>query len=168
MARANFENLRVYGLSEQVADEVWRIVRKWDSLARDTVGKQLIRAADSIGANIAEGSGRGSAHDYRRFLRIARGSLCEAQHWLRRAFRRDLLSTKQIENLKCLVDDLAPALNAYLSAIGRKCRPVPSPKRQAPATSKQQSPKLRSRGAQFKSSNRQPRSRSRSTSRLTR
>jgi len=123
MARANFENLRVYELSEQIADEVWRIVRKWDVLARDTVGKQIIRAADSIGANIAEGSGRGSHHDYRRFLRIARGSLYETQHWLRRAFRRDLLSAKQIESLKTLVDELAPTLNAYLAAIGRKCRP---------------------------------------------
>jgi four helix bundle protein len=123
MARANFENLRVYGLSEQIADEVWSIVRKWVVLARDTIGKQLIRAADSIGANIAECSRRGSEHDYRRFLRIARGSLCETQHWLRRAFRRDLLSANQIERLKSLVDELAPALNSYLAAVGRKCRP---------------------------------------------
>ena len=69
--RTNFENLRVYLLAEQLADEVWKVVRKWEILARDTVGKQLVRAADSIGANIAEGSGRGSDQDYRRFLRIA-------------------------------------------------------------------------------------------------
>src|SRR6516164_3245879 len=97
-----FQELAVYTLAEDLADTVWEIVRRWDALARDTVGKQLIRAADSIGANIAEGSGRGSEHDYRRFLRIARGSLCETQHWLRRAFRRALLSAKQIECLKCL------------------------------------------------------------------
>jgi four helix bundle protein len=127
MARANFENLRVYGLSEQIADEVWQIVRKWDVLARDTVGKQIIRAADSIGANIAEGSGRGSGQDHRRFLRIARGSLCETQHWLRRAFRRNLLSAKEVDNLKHLVDELAPALNAYLAAIGRKCSEPKNP-----------------------------------------
>ncbi len=78
-----------------------------------------MRAADSIGANIAEGSGRGSDQDYRRFLRIARGSLYETQHWLRRAFRRELLTSEQIEFLKVLVDRLSPALNAYLRSIGK-------------------------------------------------
>ena len=68
MTRVNFENLRIYELSEKLADKVWDAVLRWDSLPRDTVGKQLIRAADSIGANIAEGNGRGSSQDYRRFL----------------------------------------------------------------------------------------------------
>jgi four helix bundle protein len=128
VAKTNFENLRVYLSAEQLADEVWRLVRKWDALARDTVGKQSVRAADSIGANIAEGSGRGSNQDHQRFLRIARGSLCETQHWLRRAFRRQLLAPEQIESLRSLVDHLAPALNAYLRSIGRGSPPVPSPK----------------------------------------
>ena len=128
MPRTNFENLRVYALAEKLADEVWNTVRKWDAFARDTVGKQLVRAADSIGANIAEGSGRGSNHDYRRFLRIARGSLCETQHWLRRAFRRDLLSPKRVECLKAIVDPLGPALNAYLRSLSRNCPKTRSPK----------------------------------------
>jgi len=119
MARTNFENLRVYLLAEQLADEVWEVVGNWGALARDTVGKQLVRAADSIGANIAEGSGRGSNKDYRRFLRIARGSQCEPQHWLRRAFRRKLLTPQQVECLKAMVDPLAPTLNAFLRSIGR-------------------------------------------------
>ena len=127
MAKTNFENLRVYLSAEQLADEVWRLVRTWDALARDTVGKQLVRAADSIGANIAEGSGRGSNQDYRRYLRIARGSLCETQHWLRRAFRRELLTPKQVESLKALVDHLGPTLNAYLRSIGQNKFPAQNP-----------------------------------------
>jgi four helix bundle protein len=86
-------------LSERLADEIWNTVNNWEMLARDTVGKQLIRAADSIGANIAEGSGRGSNQEYRRFLRISRGSLYETQHWLRRAYRRNLLTSEQVTQL---------------------------------------------------------------------
>ena len=119
MAKTNFEKLRVYQLSEDLADQIWVIVAKWNVLARDTVGKQLIRAADSIGANIAEGTGRGTFVDNRRFVRIARGSLNETQHWLRRAYKRRLLSAHQVQALKSVLDELAPKLNAYLKSIGK-------------------------------------------------
>ena len=114
-----FKELAVYQLAEEMADAVWDIVRGWDALARDTVGKQLIRSADSVGANIAEGCGRQSYQDNRRFVRIARGSLYETQHWLRRAFRRKLLTKEQITALQPLLANLAPRLNAYLKSIGR-------------------------------------------------
>ncbi len=119
MAKTNFESLRVYQLSETLADEIWTIVMKWNVFARDTVGKQLVRAADSIGANIAEGTGRGTFVDNRRFVRIARGSLNERQHFLRRAYKRKLLNDKDIRALKPLVDELAPKLNSYLKSIGK-------------------------------------------------
>jgi len=118
MARTNFENLRVYKLSEKLADQVWSVVGAWSNLARDTVGKQVIRSADSIGANVAEGSGRGTYVDNRRFVRMARGSLNETQHWLRRAFKRNLLTKEQIDKLKPMIDELGPSLNAYLKSIG--------------------------------------------------
>ena len=73
MAKSDFENLKVYQMSENLADEIWDVVLGWDRFARDTVGSQIVRAADSIGANIAEGTGRGSFPDNRRFIRIARG-----------------------------------------------------------------------------------------------
>jgi four helix bundle protein len=81
------------------------MVVKWKRLAQDTVGKQLIKAADSIGANIAEGTGRGSYADNRRFARIARGSLFEVKHWLRRAYRRDLLSETEVSKLQNLINE---------------------------------------------------------------
>jgi four helix bundle protein len=118
MARSNFENLEVYRLSERVADEVWESVMPLGSMARDTVGKQLIRAADSIGANIAEGVGRGSFQDNRLFTRIARGSLNETRHYLRRAYKRNLLNEETIERLRPILDELAPRLNSYLKSIG--------------------------------------------------
>jgi four helix bundle protein len=119
MSRTNFENLRVYKLAEELADEIWKIVFRWNTFAKDTVGKQIVRSADSVGANIAEGTGRHNFQDNQRFVKIARGSLNETQHFLRRAFKRHLLTPADVKKLKPLVDNLAPQLNSYLKSIGR-------------------------------------------------
>lgn len=130
MAQTDFVSLRVYRLAEEVADSAWDIVAEWDAFAKRTVGSQLVRAADSIGANIAEGVGRGSFKDNRRFVKIARASLYEVKHWLRRAYQRDLLTDVQVAALKHLIDELAPKLNAYLKSIGN----VPGPGSDGPRT----------------------------------
>jgi four helix bundle protein len=127
LQRSNFENLDVYRLAEEISDQVWTIVDGWQVFARDTVGKQLVESADSIGANISEGAGRGSYRDKCKFIHYARGSLYETKHWLRRAYRRKLLSQEQIDVLKPMIDELAPRLNAYLRSIRRSRAPRPQP-----------------------------------------
>ncbi len=120
ISRPSFTNLKVYQLSEQLADEIWNIVQEWNQFAKDTIGKQVVRSSDSIGANIAEGEGRYNSQDNRRFIKIARGSLYETRHWLRRAYARNLLTTEQINKLQPIIDELSPKLNAYLNSIGTK------------------------------------------------
>jgi len=119
MRDTGFEKLRVYRLAEKLADDIWSMVTRWDGFARSTVGVQLVRAADSVGANIAEGTGRGSFQDNRRFVRTARASLNEVRHWLRRAHARKLINQEQVDRLKPLIGELAPMLNAYLRSIGK-------------------------------------------------
>jgi four helix bundle protein len=102
-----------------LADEIWDIVHTWDYFAKITVGKQLVGAADSIGANIAEGAGRGTPRDNQRFIRISRGSFNETKYWLRRSTRRRLINETQTANLKQLVDQIGPSLNAYLKSFNR-------------------------------------------------
>ena len=53
-----FEDLRVLRAAETVADGIWRQIVRWEPFARKVVGGQVARAADSIGANIAEAFGR--------------------------------------------------------------------------------------------------------------
>lgn len=115
----SFEELEVYRVAERLSDHVWKVVQAWDWLSKKTVGSQLIRSADSIGANIAEGTGRGSFADNKRFVRIARGSLYETRHWLRRAYQRKLLAESDVVPLREIMNELAPRLNAYLSSIGK-------------------------------------------------
>lgn len=123
--QSGFEKLEVFVLAEELADAVWRCVRRWEPLPLHTLGRQMIRAADSIGANIAEGYGRGTDADRRRFIRISIGSLYETKYWLRRAFRRELLSEHEVHLLQPIVQRLLPMLNGYLRSIGRARRSEP-------------------------------------------
>lgn len=129
MGKHGFENLEVYRLSETLADEIWDLVTRWKNLAQDTVGKQMIRAADSIGANIAEGEGRFHYRENSRFIRIARGSLNETRHFLRRAYKRKLLTPDQTSRLTPIISELAPRLNAYLRSMVKRAQSQPSRRR---------------------------------------
>jgi four helix bundle protein len=82
--------LAAYRRARDLADEVHRMVVRWPAFERDLVGRQLVRAADSVSANIAEAAGRWTVTDRRRQLRIARGSLLETEHWLEVAYARGL------------------------------------------------------------------------------
>jgi four helix bundle protein len=124
MSFVRFQELEVYQLAEQLSDAIWEIVLKWGNFARDTVGKQITRSADSIGANIAEGTGLDTPNQNQRHVRIARGSFLETQHWLRRAFNRKLLTEDETRRLQSVVEKLAPKLNAYLRSIGKR-KPKP-------------------------------------------
>jgi len=118
MARFALEDLRVYRMAEELADLVWDVVAAWDPFPKNTIGHQLVRAADSVGANVAEGYGRASPADRQRFIRTARGSLYEVRHFLRRADKRGLLTKEQRTPLQRLLKELLPSLNAYLRSIG--------------------------------------------------
>ncbi|MGA3007989.1 MAG: four helix bundle protein, partial [Opitutaceae bacterium] len=85
-----------------------------------TIGYQLTRAADSVGANIAEGYGRASPVDNQRFVRMARGSLYEVRHFLRRADKRGLLVNEKKQPLQAVLSELLPALNAYLRSLSKE------------------------------------------------
>jgi four helix bundle protein len=118
MGTPAFEELEVYRLAEVLADDIWRTALAWNSFAGATIGTQVVRSADSIGANIAEGYGRAAMKDNCRFIRIARGSLNETIHWMRRAYCRGLLTEAETVQLKSRFDELAPRLNAYLRSVG--------------------------------------------------
>ncbi|MGE5795428.1 MAG: four helix bundle protein [Ignavibacteria bacterium] len=119
MSKTRFENLKIYQLSEDLADFIWDIVLTWDYFAKDTVGKQIVDSSDSIGANIAEGSGKGSILDFKRYCKIARGSLFETKHFLRRAYRRRLLKEEEIKKIKKILDELLPKLSAYIKYLDK-------------------------------------------------
>jgi four helix bundle protein len=105
-----FRNLVAYRLAVGVADELHTAVMRWGSFERWSLGLQLVRSADSIGANIAEALGRWHEADRRRLLFVARGSLYETEHWIQRAEARALLDRGSVSGL----DEVGRALNGLI------------------------------------------------------
>jgi len=123
MSFEEIEDLRIVRESEEIADKIWDEVITWDYFAKDTVGKQLVKAVDSIGANIVESQGRFHPKDVINFLYMARGSLKETKYWLRRSTKRQLLSKEKYDKFIDKINNLAPQLNAFIKAQQkRKCR----------------------------------------------
>jgi four helix bundle protein len=126
MAYSNFINLRIYQLSESLSDEIWDIITQWSYFQKEAIGMQLIRSADSIDANIAEGNGRGTFTDNKRFIFIARGSLYETKHFIRRACKRKLISPYKIKSLNIIIDELSPKLNSYINFLKKQINNPPT------------------------------------------
>ncbi|HPF52676.1 MAG TPA: four helix bundle protein [Draconibacterium sp.] len=92
------DKISAYKMAFEFSNEIWMEVLKWDYFSKDTVGKQFVRATDSISANIAEGFGRYSKKDKVRFYRIAMGSLEETDDWIRKSSVRELI-TNQVSSV---------------------------------------------------------------------
>jgi len=116
----DLKDLEVYKLSEELSDMIWNIVIKWDYFAKDTLGKQLVKASDSIAANIAEGYGRYHYKENKNFCYFARGSLEETKTWLRKSIRRGLINQSKHQELLDIIKKLPKLLNSYIKSIGSK------------------------------------------------
>jgi four helix bundle protein len=113
------EDLEIYTLSERFADEIWFKVIEWEYFAKDTLGKQLARSADSIGANIAEGFGRYHYKENKNFCYFSRGSLIETKAWLKKAKTRNLMTMGDFQDLFQKLETIHIKLNAYIKFIGK-------------------------------------------------
>ena len=114
------EELNVYNLAMELGERIWDIVKGWDYYAWDTLGKQLMRAIDSVAANLSEGFGRYHFKDVKNFGYYSRGSLYEAKTWLTKANNRALIKDDDYEDLIKEINNLGVKLNNYIKSIGKK------------------------------------------------
>ena len=114
------EDLEVYTRSMELGETVWALVHRWGPFARFTVGRQLVRACDSVAANLSEGFGRYHFRENRQFCYYARGSLYETKTWLTKAHRRRLINNEEFRTLRDDLNTLAVKLNNYIKTIGKR------------------------------------------------
>lgn len=113
----SLEDVRVLKSTEQIADAIYKVASRWDEFAKDVVGKQISRAADSVGANIAESFGRYHFGEKIQFLYYSRGSVFETKYWLNRASVRELMLPADAKGYAIQLTDIARQLNLYISSL---------------------------------------------------
>lgn len=113
-------DIDAYVASFKLSNFVWGIVIQWDYLAKDTVGKQFIRAIDSISSNIAEGFGRYGKKTKVMFYHYARGSVIESLDWCEKAKRRNLITEEQYNYIFQELQKLPKLINQLISYTNKK------------------------------------------------
>ncbi len=112
-----FKQLFAWQKGDDLAAEVFAITEELDSRHR-WLGLQLIKAATSVTANIAEGYGRSNLADYLRFLEFSGGSLNEVENFLHFAERNKIVRSDRLT----LVRELRTATGSLLFGLIRSLR----------------------------------------------
>lgn len=94
-----YERFEAWKLAHELALEVYRITDRWPATERYQLTSQVRRAALSVPTNIAEGAAKRGRREFRRYLDIARGSLCELAYLLRFSKDRGVLDTNTFDTL---------------------------------------------------------------------
>jgi len=107
-------------MAMEMGEEIWETATKWDYFTKDTIGKQLVRASDSVAANLSEGFGRFHYKEAKNFSYYSRGSLYETKTWLTKAYNRNLITEAQHQDFSAKIDSIGIKLNNYINSIGKK------------------------------------------------
>ncbi|MFM8741718.1 MAG: four helix bundle protein, partial [Cytophagales bacterium] len=114
----NLEDFKTYNRAMEVGERVWIIVLKWNYFEKDTIGKQLVKAVDSIAANLSEGLGRYHFKEAKNFSYYSRGSLFETKTWIAKAHNRQLIDETIFKELMVELDIIGKMINTYITSLG--------------------------------------------------
>jgi four helix bundle protein len=115
---SNLEDFRAHALAMEIGEDVWKVVIKWQYFQKDTVGKQFVKAVDSIAANLAEGLGRYHYREAKNFAYYSRGSLFETKTWLIKAQNRAMMTKDEFESILSKLNVVGKMINTYIKSIG--------------------------------------------------
>jgi len=117
----DFKKIIAWQKADDLAVEIYRETGKtFPSDERFGLTPQIRRAAASIPANIAEGSGRETLKDFTRFLHNAQGSLSEVEYFLHLAHRLNYFDEKTFRNLENQRAEVGRLLNGFIKSIQKR------------------------------------------------
>jgi len=113
----DFEKLAIYQKALDFVDRVYETTKPFPQAELFGLTSQFRRAATSIVLNIAEGAGRDTKADRRRFYTIARGSVFECIALIEICRRRNFIDDKRAQSLKDDCEELSRMLHGLKSSL---------------------------------------------------
>jgi four helix bundle protein len=117
MSKFRFQDLRVWQLAIEIADELFDIADALDKKGLHRFAEQLRGAGMSMSNNIAEGSGSSSKKEFKQFLNVARRSTFENANVLILLQRRDLITKESMERLLNKLDSLCRQITSFQGSL---------------------------------------------------
>jgi four helix bundle protein len=111
------EKLEIYKIARILSAYAWDIFNDLPSYLRFHMGDQILRSADSVGANIAEGHGKYYFKEQIRYLYQARGSLVEVFHWTELLLERKLISIEKGNEILQHIDSINIKINQFIKYL---------------------------------------------------
>jgi len=116
----SFENLKVYQLARYLVKDVYLLQNTFPKEERYALGDQVRRAASSITANLAEGSGRQSIKEKIHFIEISFGSMTEVFCELQTACDLNYIKTEQLDALRPQFTEVAKMLSGLRNSLQKQ------------------------------------------------
>lgn len=118
------ERLKAWQAAQSLVLATYRASGAWPSHERFGLVSQARRAAVSISANVAEGAGRRTARDFRRFLDIALGSQAELHVYIVLAKELQYMDQGAAGELEALRDHTGRLIWGLCLALDRSIHEV--------------------------------------------
>ncbi len=116
----NYKNLEAWKKAMLLVKKVYLLIKKYPKEEIFALTSQTKRAAVSVPANIAEGTGRNFKKDTIQFLHIARGSLYELDTLLNTAFMTETVSENDCLSFTNEVDELIKVFNGLIRSYEQR------------------------------------------------
>lgn len=117
MLERGYADLKVWSKAMDLAVMVYELGRLMPREERYGMTSQLLRAAASVPANLAEGYQRSTRKDFANFVSIARGSLAETETFLLLASRARLLTDESVSPALAVADELSRMLTRLRQSL---------------------------------------------------
>ena len=122
-----FERLEVWRLGREFVGEVYAVVDTFPRREQFALSQQLIRAAVSITANLAEGSAKASKKEFSRYVETSFGSLCEVIAELFVALDRGYLQRDTFDQLYTKSERIGMMLSRLRGSLENSWRKTVQP-----------------------------------------